>query len=116
MVHTKSTGSDGACPQVLRSLGGNSITFERSGEVPEDWKKANVIPTYKKGKEEELGNCRLVSLISIPGKVMEQLILETISRYMKKQVAQRSCGISTNGDIQNPTGHCLGQPIPADLV
>lgn len=85
-------------------------------EVPEDWKKANVIPTYKKGKKEELGTCSLVSLISIPGKVREQLILETVSRYMKKQVGQRSWAIFTNGDIQNPTGHCTEQPILANVV
>lgn len=75
-------------------------------EVPEDWKKANVIPTYKKGKKGELWTCSLVSLISIPGKVREKLILETVSRYMKKQVGQRSCGMFTYGDIKNATGHC----------
>ena len=41
------------------------IIFERlwqSGEVPEDWKKANVILVFKKGKEEDLGYYRLFSL------------------------------------------------------
>ncbi|KAK4826324.1 hypothetical protein QYF61_007409 [Mycteria americana] len=54
-----------------------------TGEVPEDWKKVHVIPTFKKGKKEDPGNYRLVSLTLIPGKVMEQLILETISKHTK---------------------------------
>ncbi|KAK4825973.1 hypothetical protein QYF61_003542 [Mycteria americana] len=63
-----------------------SIIFECSwqlGEVPEAWRKANVTPVSKKGKKEEPGSYRLVSLTSIPGNVMEQLILDTISRHMK---------------------------------
>ena len=61
------------------------------GEVPEDWRKANVTPLFKKGKKEDPGNYRPVSLYSsIPGKVMEQLILETISRHMKDRKVIRS--------------------------
>ncbi|KFV76362.1 RNA-directed DNA polymerase from mobile element jockey, partial [Struthio camelus australis] len=87
----KSMGPDGMHPRALRQLADViarplSITFERSwqsGEAPEDWKKANVTPVFKKGKKEEPGNYRPVSLTSIPGKVMEQLVLDTIYRHMK---------------------------------
>jgi len=60
-----------------------SIIFERSwrtGEVPEEWRKASVTPVFKKGKKEDPGNYRVAGLTSIPGKVMEQLILEVIWR------------------------------------
>ncbi|PKU40435.1 rna-directed dna polymerase from mobile element jockey-like [Limosa lapponica baueri] len=43
----------------------------RTGEVPEDWRKANITPVYKKGKKEDPGNYRTISLTSVPGKVME---------------------------------------------
>ncbi|PKU39453.1 rna-directed dna polymerase from mobile element jockey- hypothetical protein [Limosa lapponica baueri] len=74
----KSMGPDGTHPRVLRELeeviaGLLSIIFERSwrtGEVPEDWRKANITPVFKKGKKEGLGDYRLVSLTSIPGKTM----------------------------------------------
>lgn len=62
------------------------ITFEKSwwsGEVPEDWWKANIIPIFKKGKEEGPENYRLVSCFSVRGKVMEQILLEIISKHFK---------------------------------
>ena len=73
-VH-KSMGPDGMHPRVLRELADViaeplSIISERSwrtGEVPEDWRKASVTPVFKKGKKEDPGNYRPVSLNSIPG-------------------------------------------------
>ncbi|KAJ7397102.1 hypothetical protein BTVI_138697 [Pitangus sulphuratus] len=51
----------------------------RSGEVSEHWKKANVTIIFRKCKKEDLENYQPVSPTSIPGKVMECLILETSS-------------------------------------
>jgi len=62
------------------------ITFKRSlclGEVSDDWRRANVTPGFKKDKTKDLMNCRLVNHTSVPGKLMEQLFLETASRHMK---------------------------------
>jgi len=95
----KSMGPDGMHPGVLRELADVfaeplSITFERSwrtGEVPEDWRKANVTPIFKKGKKEDPGNYRPVSLTSIPEKVMEQLILEVIIKQVEEKKDTR-CG------------------------
>ncbi|GAB0186019.1 mitochondrial enolase superfamily member 1 [Grus japonensis] len=94
----KSMGPDGIHPQVLRELAdvisvSLSIIFERSwrtGEVPEDWRKANVTLVFKKGKKEDLRNYRPVMLTSIPGKVMEQLILGVISKHVEEKKVIRS--------------------------
>ncbi|PKU36877.1 rna-directed dna polymerase from mobile element jockey- hypothetical protein [Limosa lapponica baueri] len=85
-------------PRVLRELaeviaGPLSTIFERSwrtGEVPEDWRKDSVTPVFKKGKKEDPGNCRPVSLTSIPGKMMEELILGILSKHMEEKKAIRS--------------------------
>ncbi|XP_064901569.1 membrane protein FAM174A isoform X1 [Columba livia] len=94
----KSMGPDEMHPRVLRELaeviaGPLSIIFAKSwemGEVPEDWRKANVIPVFKKGKKEDLGHYRLVSLT--------KLVLGAISRHTKdKRVIRGSQHGFTNG-------------------
>ncbi|KFP28178.1 RNA-directed DNA polymerase from mobile element jockey, partial [Colius striatus] len=90
----KSMGPDRVHPRMLRELADViakplSILFEqswRTGEVPEDWRKASVTPVFKKVRKEDPGNYRLVSLTSIPGKVMEHLILNVITEYMKEKM------------------------------
>jgi len=46
--------------------------------VHEDWRIANATLVFKKGKKENPGNYRPVSLTSIPGKLMRQLVLDVI--------------------------------------
>jgi len=53
--------------------------------VPEDWRKANVTPIFKKGKKEDPGNYRLVSLTSIPEKVIEEIILNVVIKQVEKK-------------------------------
>ncbi|GAB0186325.1 mitochondrial enolase superfamily member 1 [Grus japonensis] len=62
----------------------------RIGKVLEDWRKANVTVVFKTGKKENPGNYRPVSLTSIPGKVMEQLILGVINKHVEEKKFIRS--------------------------
>ncbi|KFQ96443.1 hypothetical protein Y956_10351, partial [Nipponia nippon] len=99
----KSMGPGKMHPRVLRELADVvakplSLIFESlltkplyiiyqqswlTGEVPIDWKLANVTPIYKKGRKEDPGNYRPVSLTSVPGKVMEQIVLSAITWYIR---------------------------------
>ena len=67
----RSMGPNGMHPGVLRDLADViaeplSVIFERSwrtGEVPEDWRKASVTPIFRKGKGDP-GNYRKAVLPS----------------------------------------------------
>lgn len=59
---------------IARPLYNFSSVME-TGRSAWDWRRANVTPIY---------------FTSIPGKVMEQLLLETISRHTKEKKIMRS--------------------------
>ncbi|KAK4815920.1 hypothetical protein QYF61_010177 [Mycteria americana] len=87
----KSMGPDEIHPRVLKELAEEltkplSIIYQQprlTGEVPANWRLANVTPIFKKGRKEDPGNYRPVSLTSVPGKLMEQIILSAITRHVE---------------------------------
>ncbi|RMC07537.1 hypothetical protein DUI87_17011 [Hirundo rustica rustica] len=82
-VH-KSMGPDGIHPRVMRELADElakllSIIYQLSwltGEVPDDWKLANVTLPHKTGGKEDPGNYRPVSLTSVPGRAVDVVHLD----------------------------------------
>jgi len=86
-------GSDEVHPWVLRERAEEvakplSIISEKwwqSGEVSINWKRGNITPFFKKGKKEDLGNSRPVSLTPVPSEIMEQVLLKTMLRHMENK-------------------------------
>ncbi|KAJ7409997.1 rna-directed dna polymerase from mobile element jockey-like [Willisornis vidua] len=62
------------------------LIFEQpweSIEAPADWKLSNIVLIFKKGKKEHPRKYSRVSLTSVPGKVMEKIILGSIEKHLK---------------------------------
>ena len=85
-------GPDGITPRLLQELvdvvaAPLSTVFTKSmveGTVPDDWKSAHVTPIFKKGQKSSPTNYRPVSLTSVPGKVMEKVIKESLMSHLKR--------------------------------
>ena len=62
-----------------------SFVFQQSintGEVPPDWKHANVVAIFKKGSRSEAANYRPVSWTSLPCKLLEHIIYRSIMIHL----------------------------------
>ncbi|MEE6528456.1 hypothetical protein FKM82_030771 [Ascaphus truei] len=110
MKVNKAPGPDGIHPSVLKELSSViakplHLIFKDSistGSVPQDWRKADVVPIFKKGARSQAGNYRPVSLTSIVGKLMEGLIRDNIQEYlMENKIISNSQGEKKGGDVRS---------------
>ena len=78
-------------PRVLREMEAVgpkplSMIFEKLSqwiEVPVDWKRRNIGPIFLKGRKEDPRNYWPVSLMPCAWNIMEQILLESVLRYMQ---------------------------------
>lgn len=65
-----------------------AIIFRRSIEhieIPTDWKRANVVPIFKKGDKGKVENYRPVSLTSLVCKLLESMIKDEVVSFLESQ-------------------------------
>ena len=85
-------GPDGISGQLLQGLADEispalAAIFSKSledGELPEDWRLANVTPIFKKGSRTKPENYRPVSLTSIPCKIMESIVKDGLMAHLEE--------------------------------
>jgi len=66
-----------------------AIMFQESFQsaiLPSDWKSANIVglPIFKKGNKTDPNNYRPVSLTSVPCKIMESIIKDSITTFLEQ--------------------------------
>jgi len=64
-----------------------AIMFQESFQsaiLPSDWKSANIIPIFKKGDKTDPNNYTPVSLTSVPDKIMESIIKDSITIFLEQ--------------------------------
>ena len=103
-----------------------TVIFSRSlsaGELPVDWKLANITPVYKKGRKESAENYRPISLTSQVCKVLETIIQDDMMTFFMEYgllseaqhgfVPGRSC-VSQLLQVMNDWTESLDQGVPVD--
>ena len=54
------------------------------GQIPPDWKEANVVPIFKKGEKSKAANYRPVSLTVVTCKILEHIICSSIAKHLEE--------------------------------
>ena len=90
----KAAGPDKLKPLKLRELRDKitpiiKVTFDQSlktGKLPADWTKDNVMPVFKKGDKSLAANYRPISLTCILCMVLEHILASNIVKHLDGQV------------------------------
>ena len=88
----KAAGPDNITARIMKELAQSiapilQMIFQRSyntGQIPMEWKEANVVPAYKKGPKTDPANYRPISLTCITCKLMEHIIASNIMKHARQ--------------------------------
>ena len=90
----KAHGPDNIPARLLKEAAAQSAPFLcslfntslRIGVVPDDWKLANVVPVFKHGGKDEVGNYRLISLLSLVSKPLERCVFNNMKHHAYEKI------------------------------
>ena len=122
---TKSCGPDELHPRMLKEFAVQLAApmtklFNQSlflGEVPEEWKMANLSPIFKKGSRKVAANYRPVSLTSISCKIMEAAVQRDNPHAFEKEqpVIDKTVRLSWRTVNHSATTNILRQVCGCDI-
>ena len=114
----KAAGVCGISPEMIKYGGQDGLKMLHTlisnvwhtGVVPEDWRKALIVPLFKKGDPTNIDNYRGISLLSLPGKVFAILLKNRLQRWAEGLLLEAQCGFrkgrSCNDAIYSLNGLC----------
>jgi hypothetical protein len=128
-----SSGPDGLCPYFLKQIRYSIVLplskiFEisyQTGKLPKIWSQAIVIPIFKKGDPSSVKNYRPISLCSVPCKIMESIINDKITVFLKTHnlIHKNQHGFMKNKSCSTQLVKCkniwskfLDSHIPTDII
>ena len=96
----KACGPDGISARIIRECSDSlSVPLAKicemsleQGVFPEAWKRANVVPIFKKGSVKDPRCYRSVSLIPLFGKVLEKVVYISLMRHVKPAISPEQHG------------------------
>jgi hypothetical protein len=83
---------NGVLPEMLKLSGENIIPqlahvinmSIRESKVPGCWKRARVVPVFKKNSKTAKEIYRPVIILSVGSKIMEEIVREQLTKYLRK--------------------------------
>uniref|UniRef100_A0AAV2JNG5 Reverse transcriptase domain-containing protein n=1 Tax=Knipowitschia caucasica TaxID=637954 RepID=A0AAV2JNG5_KNICA len=68
-----------------------SIAWQ-SGAVPMEWQTGVVVPLYKKGDRRVCSNYRMITRLSLPGKVYSKVLERRLRPMVESRIQEEQCG------------------------
>ena len=129
----KAPGGDGVTQRVLMNCSEKfsvvlEVIFNRAmedGDVPVEWREANIYPLFKRGSKLQASNYRPVSLTSVCCKVMEGIVRDNITIHLNRHnlisarqhgfVHQKAC-VTNLLECQHKVSAGMGANKPMDVL
>ena len=127
----KAHGPDGIHSKILKHCAVGlafplSLMFKLSyntGYIPGEWKRANVVPVFKKGSKENVENYRPISLTCLVMKTFERIIKDELLNRINHQLDSRQHGfLAHKSCTTNMVNYCdsmalsLNENIRTDVI
>ena len=82
--------------KLASSLYKLSLQTRETQDLPKDWKDGIIVPVFKKGRREDSGNYRGISLLSIAEKILTRILLNRLNEHIVPRImSETRCGIRT---------------------